>query len=77
MAIDIGAMGKLKASPQATIPVTDMSPEAGNAQSTLTGPVTSTADEKFILYGGVAVIVAAVVALWLLGAVAFRGLPSV
>lgn len=77
MGFDIGALGNLRAQPQATIPVTDASPEAGNAQSTLTGPVISTEDEKFILYGGVTVIVSAIVILWLMGAFAFRGLPSI
>ena len=75
--IDIGMLSGLRAQPTATTPVTDLSPEYSGGQSTATGPVISNDDEKFILYGGVAAIVAAVIALWLLGAIAFRGLPSI
>jgi hypothetical protein len=41
------------------------------------GPVIDTAEEKFILYGGVATVVVAIVLLWFFGAFAFRGLPSI
>ena len=77
MAIDIGTLGALKAQPTATIPVTDISPETGGGQSVATGPVIDTAEEKIILYGGVATVVVAIVLLWFFGAFAFRGLPSI
>ncbi len=77
MPFDIGMLGQLKAPASATIPVTDLSPEYDGGQSTATGPVITTDDERFILYGSVATIVAAVVILWFLGAFAFRGLPKI
>ena len=76
MGFDIGNLAGIKI-PQATIPVTDMSPEMNGTERTAAPVRTSTADENFTLYGGVAVVVVALVSLWLLGAVAFRGLPSV
>lgn len=76
MAFDMGMLGGFKP-PQASIPVTDLSAEATGRESAGRPVTTSTADENFILYGGVAVILVALVALWFLGAVAFRGLPSV
>jgi hypothetical protein len=77
MAIDIGALGMLKAQPSATVPVTDLSPEYAGGQSVATGPVTTTKDEVFILYGSVAVIVTALILLWFFGGFAFRGLPHI
>lgn len=77
MAFDFGSLSNLKAPPTATIPVTDLSPEHSGGQSVATGPVIDTADEKFILYGGVATVAAAVALLWFFGAFAFRGLPTI
>lgn len=78
---DVGSLARMQArpnaQPQASIPVTNLSPEMDGGQSTATGPIISNADEQFILYGGVAVILTAVMLLWFLGAFAFRGLPSV
>ena len=72
---DVGMLGGLKP-PTSSIPVTDLSPEMSGGQSSSPAAV-ATEDENFILYGGVAVILVALVSLWLLGAVAFRGLPSI
>ena len=78
MGIDVGLLGSLRGpSSQATIPVTDLSPEHSGGQSVATGPVVDSDDERFILYGGAAVVVASVVLLWLAGGIAFRGLPSI
>lgn len=83
MGFDIGALGGLRAASSqsatasATTPVTNLSPEMDGGNSSATGPVIDTADEKFILYGSVAVIVASIIALWALGGIAFRGLPKI
>lgn len=83
MGFDIGALGNLRATSSptatasATTPVTNLSPEMDGGNSSATGPVIDTADEKFILYGSVAVIAASIITLWLLGAIAFRGLPKI
>lgn len=74
---DVGMLGGLKP-PTSSFPVTDLSPEMSGGQSSApAATVVATEDENFILYGGVAVILVALVSLWLLGAVAFRGLPSI
>ena len=63
--------------PQATIPPTDLSPEMNGAPTGAQSAPVNNGDEQFILYGGAAVVIVSIVCLWLLGAVAFRGLPSV
>ena len=76
MAFDIGALGQLHRA-NASVPVTDLSPEYNGGPSVATGPVINDDDERFILYGCVAVIIAALISLWLLGGIAFRGLPTI
>ena len=63
---------------QASIPVTDLSSHVDGGQSAVSAHAnTNSSDlETTVLYGGAAIVAAALGVLWFLGGIAFRGLPS-
>ncbi len=79
MGFDFGTLTKGFVGAQASIPVTDLSPEVDGGQSA-TGAVrafNSTEDETTILHYSAGIVIAAVALLWLMGSIAFRGLPTI
>lgn len=77
MGFDFGANAKDRVmGAQASVPKTNLSEHVDGGESSISTVPASTQDEDMTLYGGVAVVLTSVALLWFMGAIAFRGLPS-
>lgn len=79
MGFDFGANAKdkVQGGAQAVKPVTNLSEHVDGGENPVSGAkAVTTADQDMVMYGGAAVIVGSIALLWFMGAIAFRGLPS-
>lgn len=74
MAYDMGHMFGNMAKPQHSQPVTDASPHVDGGQGGSGGSnAAASPDERAVLHTAVAIILVALILLWAMGALAFRG----